>query len=74
MLHVKLQFLFEWKGCSSCSDCNTHSKKNAVTNNEFIIVIIYFFVKMNPKEQVGLEVKKMGLIGVTNEISILTRF
>jgi len=29
---------------------------------------------MNPKEQVGLEVKKMGLIGVTNEISILTRF
>ena len=56
--------------------CN--SLKNAVTHNEFIIVIIYFLnttkVKMNPKEQVGLEVKKMGLIGVTNEISILTRF
>ena len=57
-------------------DCNSF-ERNAVTHNGFIIVFLFFGdykVKMNPKEQVGLEVKKMGLIGVTNEISILTRF
>ena len=46
-------------------------------HNEFIIIYLFFEyskVKMNRKEQVCLEVKKMGLIGVTNEISILTRF